>query len=289
MTEIELAFDASSAVVHFDAEGICPTSATLTVYKPDGTIAASPTVTMPTASTTTTGSSTATALALTSAAGFAAGREIAVTSDGVAYVCKIARLDGTTAHLVDALPLIPDTGSTVKTLRMSATVAALGADAVGSGYRLAWAWGDGTNARQYAYQGAVVRWPWQSPVSGADVRSVLANSFQERKSEAFCDRIADTVNQRIQGQVYRTGRRPWMYLSPHVFAEAARQGIRYTLAEEGIYPGGDAISAVREMRFAFEDAMTQAIAAAAYDTNASGTVEQTTGGSGGLYTIRAVR
>lgn len=289
MTELELRCDASTAVSHFDAEGICPTTATLTIYKPDGTVAETPAVTKPTASTTVASGVSATGFTLTSATGFSVGQQISVTSDGVVYVAKIARLDGAAVYLQDALPLVVDTGATVKALTMTASVAALGTAAIGTGYRAVWAYSDATASRTAAYQAAVVRWAWTSPVSGADVRSVLANSFQERKSEAFCDRVASTVSDRIQSQIYRTGRRPWLYLSPYVFAEAARQGIRYTLAEEGIYPGGDAIAAVREMRFAFEDAMTQALTAAAYDSTASGQVDTSAQSTGGIYTIRAVR
>jgi hypothetical protein len=53
--------------------------------------------------------------------------------------------------------------------------------------------------------------------------------------------------------------------------------------------GGDAIAAQREMRFAFEDAMTQALTAASYDSNNSGSIDETTPQGGGLYTVRAVR
>jgi hypothetical protein len=289
VNEIELKFDASTTVTHFDGEGMVPTTATLALYRPDGTLQEAPTVTKPTASTTTTGSTTATTLVLTAGTGFAVGQAIAVASDGVTYACKIARLDGVNAHLETALPLVVDTGSTVKALGMTATVAAPGAAMIGAGYRLVWTYSDATAARQASYQAAVVRWPWSSPVAGQDVRSVLSHTYQERKSEAFCDRVAELANSRIRGAIQRTGRRPWLYLSPLVFTEAARQAIRYALAEEGVYQGGDAIAAQREMRFAFEDAMTQALTAASYDGNNTGTVEESTPKGGGLYAIKAVR
>lgn len=288
MTEIELKFDASTTVTHYDGEGLVPTSATCKVYDSQGTLLASPTVTLPTVANTVDGSASATGFHLTTPTGFAAGQVIGITSGGVTYVSKIARFESPHVYLEDALPLTPDHNSPVKVLTMSASVPALGVSAIGGGYRLVWEYSSATASRSAAYQAAVVRWLWTSPVSGADVRSVLANSFQERKSEAFCDRIAETVNARIQGQIQRTGRRPWLYLSPYVFAEAARQGIRYTLSEEGIYPGGDAISAVRELRFAFDDAMTHALTAAAYDSTASGTVDDSQP-KGAIYTIQAVR
>ena len=289
MVEVELKYDASTTVVHADAEGVVATSATCKVYKPDGTELSTAVVTLPTASTTTAVGTTATALVLASAVGFSVGLPIAVTSDGVVYVSRIARLDGTTAYLIDALPVVVDTGSTVKATQISAVVAAPGVANIGAGYRIVWAYSSGAESRQASYQAAVVRWPWFAPVAGADVRSTLANTFQERKSEAFCDRVAAVVNDRIRSAILRTGRRPWLYLSPLVFDEAARQGIRYALAEEGVYPGGDAIAAMRELRFAFDDAMAQALTAAAYDSNASGTVDETTPNAGSIYTMQAVR
>ena len=289
MIEIELQYDASTSVSHFDGEGLVPTTATLTIVGPDGATLEAPTVTKPTASTTTTGASTESVLVLTSATGFAVGSQIAVVSDGVTYVSKIARLDGANAYLEAALPLIVDTGSTVKALTMTATVTAAGAAKIGAGYRMLWAYSDATVSRQAAYQAAVVRWLWTSPVSGADVRTVVFNTFGERKSEAFCDRVATLVNNRIKGQVLRTGRRPWLYVSGHVFDEAARQGILYTLAEEGTYRGGDAVAATREGRFAFEDAMTHALTAAAYDDTKAGTTDADKPNRGGLYAIQAVR
>ena len=289
MIEIELRYDASTSVSHADAEGLVPTAATLELRKPDGTVAATAVVSLPTVSTTTAAGTTATALVLTSAVGFAVGAPIAITSDGVVYCARIARLDGTTAYLEDALPLAVDNGSTVARTTMSASIAAQGVSAIGAGYQLAWSYSVGGQTRQAAYQAAVVRWPWSSPVSGAEVRSVLANTFQERKSEAFCDRVAAIVNDRIRAAIFRTGRRPWLYLSPYVFDEAARQGIRYALAEEGVYQGGDAIAAIRELRFAFDDAVAQALTAAAYDSTANGTVEPVQPNAGGLYTLQAVR
>lgn len=289
MVEIELKYDASTTISHFDAEGLVPTSATCTVYRPDGTVQALPAVTLSTISTHCNASSNATFLDLDSIAGITVGTKLAVTSYGVTYVVTVARIDGTHAHLRDALPIAPQNNDVVRGLTMTASVAAAGSASVGGGFRIVWAYSNATSSAQAAYQAAVVRWPWSAPVSGADVRSVLANTYQEKKSETFCDRIAQLVNERIRGAVQRTGRRPWLYLSGLVFNEAARQGIRYALAEEGVYPGGDAISAQRELRFAFDDAIAAALTAAAYDPNADGSTEGGVPPQSALYTLQAVR
>lgn len=289
MVEVELKYDSSTTVSHFDAEGFVPTAATCKVYKPDGTVLATPTVTLSTISTHANSPSTATMLDLDSIAGVTVGSKLAVTSYGVTYVCTVARVDGLHAYLQDALPIAPVNNDTVKGLTMTATVTAPGVAAIGSNYRIVWSYNIGADSRQASYPAAVVRWPWTAPVSGADVRSVLANTYQERKSESFCDRVAQLVNERIRGAVQRTGRRPWLYLSGLVFNEAARQGIRYALAEEGVYPGGDAISAQRELRFAFDDAMAGALTAAAYDSNADGATDAGVPTQAAIYTLQAVR
>lgn len=289
MVEIELKYDSSTTVSHFDAEGLVPTSASCTVYRPDGTTLSTPSVTISAINTHCNASSSETMLDLDSATGVTVGTKLSVLSYGVTYVCTVARLDGLHAHLQDALPIKPQNNDTVKGIAMTASVAAAGSAAIGGNYRIAWTYANGGTSRQAAYQAAVVRWYWTAPVSGADVRSVLANSYQERKSESFCDRVAQLVNERIRGAVQRTGRRPWLYLSGLVFTEAARQGIRYALAEEGVYPGGDAISALRELRFAFDDAIAQALTAAAYDSNADGATESGVPTQAALYTIQAVR
>lgn len=289
MVEIELKYDSSTTVSHFDAEGLVPTAATLTVYRPDDTVLATPAVTISAINTTCTSASTATMLVLASVAGVTVGTKLSVSSYGVVYAVTVARIDGSAVYLQDALPVVPILGDTVKGLAMSATVAAAGSGAIGRNYRLAWVYNNATESRQVTYPASVVRWLWSAPVSGADVRSVLANSYQERKSESFCDRVAQLVNERIRSAVQRTGRRPWLYLSGLVFTEAARQGIRYCLAEEGVYPGGDAISALRELRYAFDDAMTQSLTAAAYDADADGATEAGVPTQAALYTLQAVR
>lgn len=273
MVEVELQYDASTPVSHADTvEGIVPTSATATLYGTNGTAISAPTVTLSAISTTTAAGTSATALVVASAAGMAVGLPLVVTHQGVKYVVEIAKVDGTTITLGSALPVTVADGSVVKGLRMTASVAAPGVANVGAGLRLVWAYTDGTNSRTVSYPASVVRWQWQPPVSADDVREVIATSYGDKRSQAYCTKAADRVNQKIRAAILRTGRRPWLYLSAQSFSEAADKGIRYVLAEDGICQSGQIYEAQRETRFAFDDALTAAITATPYDKDEDGTL-----------------
>ena len=271
MVDVELYYDGSTPVSHFDPEGLQPSTATLAVIKPDGTTLSAPVVTKPTLSTTTQAGTTAAALVLAAVTGLSRGKHLAVTSDGVTYVCEVARVDTLTVHLTAALPLVPDAGSAVKNLDMTASVAAPGTANLGEGLRLAWTYDDGTTTRRVSVEAFVVRWPWQAPVTGQDVRELVAFTFGESRAEGWCARIADRVNDRIRAALVQTGRRPYLYLSAAVFKPAAELGIRWILAEEGICVGGQVFEAQRELRFAFTDSMTTVVTSArGYDTDEDG-------------------
>lgn len=276
MVEVELQYDASTPVSHADTvDGIVPTSATVTLYGTNGTAISVPTVTLPTLSTTTQAGTTAAALVLASVTGLAVGHNIVVTSDGVKYICEVARIDTLTVYLAASLPLVPDADSTVKNLRMTASVAAAGVANVGAGLRLVWVYSDGTNSRTISYPASVVRWRWQQPVSGMDVREVLAISYGEKRSQSYCDQVAERVNNKLRAKILQTGRRPWLYISAQSFSEAADKGIRYSLAEDGICQSGQIYEAQRETRFAFDDAVAAALLATPYDKDADGQLAPT--------------
>lgn len=289
MVEQELYYDGSTTVRHYDSsDGLVPTSATLTLTKPDGSTVGTYVVTLPSLSTTVQSGTTATALVLASVAGLSRGKHIKVTSDGVDYVTEVARVDGTAVHLTAALPVVPDTGSTVKALDMSATVTAPGSALVGSGLRLTWVYDDGTTTRRAGYPASVVRWPWVPPVTAEDVRELLAASFNTTRSESFCQRVADKVADRIRAAVINTGRRPWLHVSGEVFRPVAEVGIRLALAEEGLALGGQVMEAVREYRFAFQDGLASTLTGAQYDKDQDGTLSESERKPFG-YSIRVVR
>lgn len=289
MVEVELYYDGSTPVSFYDAEGLVPTTATLALLKTDGTTVSTPTVTNPSLSTTIAAGTTAAALTLASVTGLAVGDPLKVTSLGVDYIAKIAKLNTSAkiATLEAALPVTPATGDAVKNLKMTASVSAPGTANIGPGLRLVWTFDDGTTTRRAGQPASVVRWPWTAPVAAQDVRDVLTVSFGESRSESYCAKVADRVNEQMRAKILQTGRRPWLFLSSESFRPAAEQGIRYVLAQDGIALGGQPYEALRELRFAFDDALTAVLTSVAgYDKDMDGKVlgERPMG-----YSIRTVR
>ncbi len=259
MTETELQFDASS-LVSLVADLAPVTSCTVALIAPDGTVLQTPTVTLPTVSTTTATGTTNTVLVLASVTGVTAGTHLRLTSDGVTYACQAASVDSTakTVTLVTGLPAAPDDGTAVRGVTCTATVTAPGAARIGSAYRLVWSFSDGTTTNTVSHPASVVRWRWTPCCTSEDVRGILAEMNQSR-SEQFCQSVADRVDEVVQGRILTTGRRPQMYLASTAFADAARAGIRYELSLRNIALGGQIYEAQRERRFSFDDKLATVI------------------------------
>jgi len=271
----DLLYDVSTPVWHEDAGGMVPTSATLSVVKPDGTALASPTVTLPSVTATVQASTTAAAIILDSATGFAVGQAYQVTSDGVSYVFRVARIDGATIYPVAALPQVPDTSSTVKALRMTATVAAPGEANIGEGYALRWEYSDGTTTRQHAAETSVVRWLWQTPIEAWEVREYVAQAFPSASREfQFYADTAARANGWIRSRIEATGKRPALYGSSAAFRECGRLAVQLYLAERGLIPRGmDPQTYYRDLSFrANEELRTQVAGLRQYDNDDSGTL-----------------
>lgn len=271
--DLELLYDRAQVVAHADPDGLVPTTATVVLRRADGTQLQSPVVTKPSASTTVAAGTTALALVVASAAGLVVGQPLAVTSDGVTYVVTPVRIDGTTVHLAAALPVVPDTGSPVKALRMAATITAVGLAELGAGLQLEWRYSSATQDGYATTEVAVVRWLWQPVLSGADVAELLATTYQTTRSDDFCKGVADRVNAKIRNAIEQTGRRPYLYVAPGAFAEVAQVGARWVLADQGIGLVGDLASLVREYRFAFNDEMAKVVASLkGYDKDNDGKI-----------------
>ena len=276
MREVELQFDASTTVAL--TADLCPvTSATLTLFAPNGSVVSAPTVTLPTISTTTATGTTEQALVLASVTGITAGTLLRVTSDSVTYGCEVASVDATskTVTLLTALALAPDDGSDVYGVTLTASVPAPGATAIGSNYRLSWVYSDGTTSKSASQPASVVRWQWTACCSKEDVADVLSEMSQTRPA-AWCQAVADRVDTTIQGELLATGKRPQLYLSSSVFTDAARAAIRYELSKSGIALGaGQIYEAQRELRFAADDKLVKVITGlqGITDTDNNGKIE----------------
>lgn len=289
MIELELKYDASTAVSL--AADLVATSASLAVIAPDGTTLEAPTVTLPSISTTIAAGTTGEVLTLAAVTGIVPGTILRVTCDGVVYVCEAAVVDATakTVQLVTGLPVIPDTGATVKGCLLTASVAAAGLANIGGGVRLVWTYSDGTVTRTASQAASIVRWPWSPCCTAADVRKVLADIGAGQRADQWCAEIATDVDERVRGALLQTGRRPSLYLASGVFKATARQGILYELAQRGICQGGQIWEAQRELRFAFDDSLAAVIQGmVAYDKDADGKIT-----AGELrpfgYSIRMIR
>lgn len=271
MHEIELAFDGSTPVAHFDAAGIAPSSASVSLVSPTGAVVASPTVALPSLSTTTT-AATNTTLTLASVTGLRRGSHLSVSCDGVLYVCEVSSVDGSVVHLTAGLPVAVDTGSVVKHLDMTATVTAPGSALLGGNYRLVWSYSDGATTGQMGYPAAVVRWPWSPVVTPADVRSHMVDVYSDsRRSESWCLSVAQRADSHVRSALASVQRRPWLFLSSQIFSEAGAAAMRYELALAGICHGGQIYDAQRETRYAMTDSIAKVLTSlAGYDSNADG-------------------
>ncbi len=271
----DLLYDASTPVSFADPQGMIPTSATLELVKTDGSALSSPTVTLPTVTAAVQASSTASSIILDSAVGFVVGDSYACTSDGVTYVFRAGRVDGTTIEPIAALPEVPDTGSTVSALKMTTAVAAPGLANVGEGYALRWEYSDGTTTRQHAEEATVVRWLWQTPIEAREIREYVAQAFPsaQRPFQFYAD-IAERANGWIRSRIEATGRRPSLYGSSAAFREAGRLIAQMYLAERGLIPRGfDSESYRRDLSFrSNEELRTQVAGLRNYDHDGDGSL-----------------
>ena len=284
--DVELLYDRPTVIRHADLSGLVPTVATLVLRDATGTTIQSPAVVLPSVATTVASATTLT-IAVANAVGLRVGEPLALVTDGETYCVTPIRIDGSTLHLAAALPVVPDVGSTVSALTMSATVTALGQGKLGAGLQIEWRY-ENAAAKGYATaEAACVRWLWQQPITAPEVAELLASVYQTTRSEEFCRMVAERVSQKIKNAIEQTGRRPYLYVSPGAFSEVAQVGARWVLADMGIGLVGDLAGLVREYRFAFSDELEKVIAGLkAYDTNNSGESEQ---GKRSFFSIRMAR
>lgn len=272
--DLELLHDRATPIWHEDPDGLVPTSATAVLYRPDGSVLQSPAVTLPSVSTTVAAGSTAEVLVVDSALGLRVGERLVVVSDGETWVVDPALIDGTSVHLLSALPSVPDVGSSVRALRMTASVTAPGSGELASGLRVEWRYSDATASGFASQEASVVWWLWQEPVSASQVAELLATVFQTKRSEEFCRSVAERVSTKVRNAVEQTGRRPFLFASPGAFSEVAQAALRWVLADSGIGLVGDLPALVRSYRYEFNDEMTKVVAGLkGYDSDNKGRLD----------------
>ena len=283
---IELHKDKTRAVSAEDVEqAVVPTTATCKLYDAAGALEQTAAVTLPTVNTTTAAGTTAAALTLASATGVAVGHAYRLEYYGQVHVVRVVKISGSVATMAAALPEAPPNGSAVKGLRMTATLAAVGA--VKPNMQLRWEFDDGSTYRQHQEIADAVRWPFEDVVAARDVAEALAQ-YGATKSDRYCEDVAGAVNARIKAHLRATNRRPDLVADPTAFEIAGRSGIDWSLAERNVLPlGDDPIEMRLRLRDAFRADMSLVIDGLTFfDGDDDGELQEDTQAPIGVVRIR---
>ena len=270
---IELHYNMNAAVTYADTDqAIVPTTATLKLHAPDDAELASIVVTLPTVNTTITGTTYADRFALASTTGVAVGDPYRVEYYGQRFVVFVAKIDGSTVYLREALPEAPPASSTFKGLKMSATVPAQGTPRANA--MLRWQFDDGATYQQAQQVVDFVRWPFGALVSAADVVERLAAMGVDR-GDSWCERAAAAANMRVKTYLRSTGRRPDLIADSGDFAIAAGYAVDLVLAERGVMVATeDPIDTRDRLRDGFEAEMSIVLRGVTYyDSDDDGKLE----------------
>lgn len=242
---IALLYGQSTQVYHEDRRGggIVPASASLRLLDETGAVVESPTVTLPTADTTVSASPAPTRSLFTvaDATGIAVGEACQIAIDGELISFVPETIDSGEVEPTASLPVAPESGDTVKGLRMTATIAGLAESQVGDGYRVEWQYTDAAGKTYTHTQSAsVVRWLPPVYVTADDVREHVARVHPgaHTASRAIWSDVAKRVERRIERAIESTGRRAYLYGDSDTFNEASYHAMRLALAEVGFYPPG---------------------------------------------------
>lgn len=237
---VELAYDRATPVVYRDDLGRVPTSAALYVEGPTGTVLESPACSVSSTSTTVSGSTaTEDVVPLTSVSGLSVGDRIAVAESGVTQTATIGKIVSSTVYLTAALSQAPGAGAQVKRLAVTASVAALGLSAIGSGYRLRWRLSTSSETWEAVQTAAVVRWVWSDAATSSGVREWIAQRFGSTVTDGQAQEIARRVNDRIRTGLAVLGRRPHLYPSHEAMREAAFAGMAVVAIDFGFSDRSD--------------------------------------------------
>jgi hypothetical protein len=271
---IECRFNQPKAVyLEPTIDAIVSTAATVEIYTVDGSLDQALTVTLPAASATVLAGSTNLSLVVASASGFVVGSRLRVDTQGTTQTPKISRISGSTIYLASSLGVAPEVGDAVRALRITATIPAMGEGKLGCDYRLEWSYSDGSAQGYVSQLFNVVRWPFVNPIDAETVAAVLAEQFEDRRTDEFIDRVVERVHDKLNNKLAATGHRAHLFPDPSRFREPARTAIRLILAESGYIPtAATASEYIRALRFEFDDLCEESIRSIAtpYDKDGDG-------------------
>lgn len=221
--------------------------------------------------------STKTNLRLLNATGVVPGDPYLVVAGGVRSVVTCERVTDNTVSVSPALDVTPADGSTFQGLKMSSLVPALGKNLLGPGHRLIWTYAPASgDSKQHVESVQVVRWVPDQPISGADVRAIVAAiqpSTAGSRSQAYYDAVAQRVARRVEQALDATGRRQSCYGDPNAFAEPGRTCARLYLADDGIYPPNmQPDQYLKSLDIRLENELRNAVAGLAFDADGDGTL-----------------
>jgi hypothetical protein len=291
---LEVHYNTALAVFHEPPDGTLATTSTAVVYRADGTTLETLGTTNPAAGSKTIASGSTTAiLNFSSTTAVTVGHKWRTASDGLRHVFEVARVNTLAVHLLDPLAVVPDTGSTVEPIRITATIAAPGVAEVGNNLRLEWLYDDGTVEGFGSDTVQVVRWKWNTPITAARIRKHLAFAFPavvDSREAHYWQSIADEANDEIRKLVQATGRRPHLYGDPDAFKRSGLLAAKHLLAGEGIVPPGSNPGIFMEqMRADFEREVGRVIGSLeTYDADGDGKIS-TDEAKGLWFSILTVR
>lgn len=276
MQEVELFYDGPTAVEYSDPAGLLPTSGAVNLINAAGQVVCSGSVTLPTAATQVAeGAISGTQVPVDDITGFGPGQMVRVNVNGQLLLGRVARVETGLLHLQEPLSVVPPVGADVQAITMAASIPAPGAAAIGPFCRLAWTYSDGDTDKRASVSASVVRWPWEPPVTVAQVRAKLAQTHSVTRRPEWLESIANDANSDIRAKIASSGRRAALFLGSADFSDVARKAVVYHLAVNGVCIGDNVIEAQREARFALDDAMTALLQGAAYDSDGDGAITGT--------------
>lgn len=265
-----------------------PSSATCTLYNPDGTSIATPAATVDTVNTTVASNASegAEALTLTSATGVSVRRAyVVVCDDGERLTVRVRAIRGSVVDLYSPLPRDVDATSSFYGTTITAPVTGAVATPLGDGYEARWVWTADSVVNRVNTRWSVVRTVWPDALGTVAGLRTFAGRLLTPERESNHQRNAgwlDEIERATRGlklTLIQRGRTPARFRSFSAFEDVVYQRVVLDLAEGGeVFPAAYASAPeqwVAVCRDRFERMLTDAMAATSdYDEDASGVVDE---------------